>query len=127
MNTERFFAANSIALLAHTLTQPIDMCKTRAQILQEGKGFTGIGFGRGIHWQNIMRETYAAGGGLKKFYSKFDAFFMRTVTYTTFRVWGFLYFYDWWNKDPRRAPRYDFYAACGLLGGFAGGFLSNPF
>ena len=52
---------------------------------------------------------------------------MRTVSYTTFRVWGFLYFYDWWNTDPRRAPRYDFYAACGFLGGFVGGFLSNPF
>lgn len=31
-----------------------------------------------------------------------DAFFMRTVAYTTARIWGFLYFYDWINPDPRR-------------------------
>lgn len=43
-----------------------------------------------------------AGGGLKKFYSSFDAFFLRTVGYTTARVWSFLYFYDWINPDPRR-------------------------
>lgn len=80
----------------------MDMVKTRAQMLQEGKGFVGIGFRRGFHCTNIFNEIYAAGGGLRKFYSNLDAFFMRTVAYTTARTWGFLYFYDWINPDPRR-------------------------
>lgn len=102
MNKERFIAANSIALITHALTQPFDLAKTRAQILQEGKGYTGIGFGRGFHTTNIIAETFAAGGGLAKFFSSFDAWAIRTVSYTTARVWGFLYFYDWINPDPRR-------------------------
>ena len=69
----------------------------------------------------------AAGGGYRKFYSKLDAFFLRTVTYTTARVWGFLYFYDWINPDARRQARPDFYAYAGVAGGLAGGILSNPF
>ena len=80
----------------------MDMVKTRAQILQEGKGHTGIGWKRGIHCINLFNETLAAGGGYKKFYSKLDAFAIRTMTYTTARIWGFLYFYDWINPDPRR-------------------------
>jgi len=78
------------------------LVKTRSQILAEGKNFVGLGFGRGIHGFNVYTDTMNAGGGFKKFYSKFDAFFMRTVTYTTARVWGFLYFYDWINPDARR-------------------------
>ena len=71
-------------------------------MLQEGKTFTGIGFRKGLHGINIFNEIYNTGGGLKQFYSKFDAFFMRTVGYTTARVWSFLYFYDWINPDARR-------------------------
>lgn len=44
MNKDRFFAANALALITHSLTQPFDMVKSRAQILQEGKGFNGIAF-----------------------------------------------------------------------------------
>jgi hypothetical protein len=55
-----------------------------------------------LHSINVFNDIYAAGGGWKKFYSSFDAFFLRTVTYTTARVWGFLYFYDWINHDARR-------------------------
>lgn len=71
-------------------------------MLQEGKGFIGIGFKRGVFCGNIFNEIHAAGGGYKKFYSSLDAFFLRTVAYTTARVWGFLYFYDWINPDARR-------------------------
>jgi|TARA_B110001450_G_scaffold229062_1_gene229390 hypothetical protein len=102
MNKDRFVAANAIALVTHTLTQPMDMVKTRSQLLQEGKGFTGIGFARGFHGTNVFNDIIAAGGGYRKFYSKFDAFALRTVTYTTARIWGFLYFYDWINPDSRR-------------------------
>lgn len=44
MNKERFLAANAMAFLTHGLTQPLDLIKTRAMMLQEGKLFTGIGF-----------------------------------------------------------------------------------
>ena len=103
------------------------MVKTRTQMLQEGKGFTGIGFRRGLHSANVFNDIKAAGGGLRKFYSSLDAFFLRTVAYTTARTWGFLYFYDWINPDSRRQARADFYGYAGLAGGLVGGYLSNPF
>lgn len=108
-------------------TQPLDMVKTRTQMLQEGKGFTGIGFRRGLHSINVFNDIQAAGGGLKKFYSSLDAFALRTFAYTTARVWGFLYFYDWINPDARRQARTDFYVYAGVAGGLLGGFVSNPF
>lgn len=139
-------AANGIALITHAAvsienikndkviinfliyqTQPMDLVKTRVQILQEGKTFHGLGFQKGMHGINVYNETFAAGGGLRKFYSKFDAFFLRTVAYTSARVWGFLYFYDWINPDARRQARADFYAYAGIAGGLVAGFLSNPF
>jgi hypothetical protein len=95
-------------------------------MLQEGKTFSGIGFQRGLHSVEVFNETFNAGGGLRKFYSKLDAFVIRTMAYTTARVWGFLYFYDWINPDPRRQARNDFYAYAGIAGGLAGGILSNP-
>jgi solute carrier family 25 (mitochondrial oxoglutarate transporter), member 11 len=127
MNVDRFFAANAMALITHAVTQPMDLVKTRAQILQEGKGFTGIGFSRGFHGVNIFNDTLAAGGGYKKFFSKLDAWAIRTVSFTTFRLWGFLYFYDWLNPDPRRQAKPDFYLYAGIAGGVAGGILCNPF
>jgi solute carrier family 25 oxoglutarate transporter 11 len=75
----------------------------------------------------VFAETLRAGGGYKKFYGSWDAFALRTVAYTTCRVGGFLYFYDWLNPDPRRQARPDFYAYAALGGGLAAGFLSNPF
>lgn len=95
-------------------------------MLQEGKGFTGIGFRRGLHSINVFNDIYAAGGGMRKFYSSLDAFFLRTVTYTTARIWGFLYFYDWINPDARRQAKPDFYAYAGIAGGLAAGIISNP-
>lgn len=52
---------------------------------------------------------------------------MRTVAYTTARVWGFTYFYDKLNKDPRRLARPDFYVTAGIAGGFVAGVATNPF
>jgi hypothetical protein len=75
----------------------------------------------------VLNETYAAGGGIKKFYSSWDAFAIRTLTYTTARIWGFLTFYDWINPDARRVARLDFYAYAALAGGAMGGLLANPF
>jgi len=49
-----------------------------------------------------MSDTFNAGGGWRKFYSSMDAWALRTVSYTTARIWGFLYFYDWINPDARR-------------------------
>jgi hypothetical protein len=51
---------------------------------------------------------------------------LRTVTYTTARIWGFLYFYDWINPDARRQSKPDFYAYAGIAGGLAAGIASNP-
>ena len=62
-----------------------------------------------------------------KFYSKLDAYLLRTFTYTTARIWGFLYFYDMVNHDPRREARADFYVYAGMAGGLAAGVVANPF
>jgi dicarboxylate transporter 10 len=55
-----------------------------------------------------------------------DAFFFRTAAYTTARVWGFTYFYDKVNKDPRRTAKPDFLVPAGLLGGAIAGVVTNP-
>ena len=57
---------------------------------------------RGWYPMQIAEEIYNSGGGLRKFYTSIDAFVIRTFAYTTARTWGFLYFYDWINPDPRR-------------------------
>jgi len=126
MNWERFAAANTMALITHTLTQPLDLVKTRAQSLQEGKLHTGIGFNRGWHGFSIFNEIHATGGGIRKFYTSLDGFLARTMAYTTARVWGFCYFYDWINPDPRRTARIDYYIMAGVTGGFLAGVASNP-
>lgn len=126
MNKERFIAANAMALITHTATQPLDLVKTRSQMLQEGKLFTGIAFQRGWHPIQIANEIYAAGGGLRSFYTSLDGFFVRTLAYTTARTWGFLYFYDKLNPDPRRTARLDWMIMAGVAGGFTAGVLTNP-
>ena len=127
MNKERFIAANAIALITHGALQPLDLIKVRSQMLQEGKTFNGLAFQRGVHPTLLFNEIYAAGGGYKKFWTSFDGFFARTVAYTSARVWGFLYFYDWVNHDPRRVARWDFFMYAGLAGGMVAGVLTNPF
>ena len=74
----------------------------------------------------MLDDIHKAGGGFKKFYTGFDGFVARTVTYTTARVWGFLYFYDKLNSDPRRTARIDWHIMASLAGGIAAGFVSNP-
>lgn len=51
---------------------------------------------------------------------------MRTLGYTTTRVWAFSYFYDKLNKDPRRVARIDYFLYAGILGGVTAGVLTNP-
>lgn len=52
---------------------------------------------------------------------------LRTVSYTTARVWAFCYFYDKVNTDPRRIARPDYFVAAGLTGGLVAGLVTNPF
>jgi hypothetical protein len=51
---------------------------------------------------------------------------LRTVSYTTARVWAFCYFYDKVNPDPRRIARPDAFVAAGLTGGLLAGIVTNP-
>lgn len=55
-----------------------------------------------------------------------DGFLARTVGYTTARVWGFCYFYDWINPDPRRTARLDYMIMAGVTGGLVAGIATNP-
>jgi len=104
----------------------MDLVKVRAQMMQEGKTYNGVGFQRGFEPFYIFDEIHRAGGGLRKFYSGLDGWFARTIAYTTARVWGFCYFYDWINPDPRRCARPDYYIMAGIAGGFVAGVASNP-
>jgi hypothetical protein len=88
-------------------------------MLQEGKRFTRIVFRRALHIIDVFNDIYAEGGGIKKFYSSFGAFLLRTVVNTTTRIWGYLSFYDWINPDARRQPKPDFYAYTGIEVGLA--------
>lgn len=63
---------------------------------------------------------------MKQFYTGIDGFLIRTCTYTTARVWSFLYFYDWINPDPRRVARPDWMVEAGLAGGALAGLITNP-
>lgn len=127
MNLERFWAANTIALITHGVTQGLDLIKVRQQMLQEGKTFHGLGFQRGDNPIAVFNEISLQGGGMKKFYTSYEGFLARTVLYTTARTGCFLYFYDWINKDPRRYARPDrlFYAA--VPAGLIAGIVTNPF
>lgn len=51
---------------------------------------------------------------------------MRTFAYTTARIGAFGYFYDRFNKDPRRVARIDYFMFAGILGGFTAGVVTNP-
>lgn len=102
MNKDRFIAVNAMALLTHTITQPLDCVKTRAQMLAEGKTFIGAGYQKGIHGTKVFTEIMNTGAAARHFYSSIDAFLARTVAYSTARVGCFLYWYDLMNHDPRR-------------------------
>lgn len=95
-------------------------------MMQEGKVYTGLAFQRGFHPGAIFNEINEAGGGLRSFYTNYHSFFIRTVTYTTARVWAFLKFYDWINPDPRRCARPDYYIMAGMAGGMVAGVVTNP-
>jgi len=126
MNKERFFAANTMALITHGLTQPFDLVKTRAQVMQEGKSFTGLGFQKGFQPGPMLEEIHRSGGGMRRFYTSLDGFVAKTMVYTTARIWSFLYFYDWLNPDPRRTARIDWNIMAATAGGLVAGVLFNP-
>lgn len=123
---ERFFVANTIALITHTVTQQFDLIKVRSIMLQEGKTYNGMGYTRGYNGFQLYREIVSQGGGYKKWFTSYEGFLTRTLTYTTSRVWAYLYFYDRLNKDPRRHARPDRTAMAGVAGGVIAGIVSNP-
>lgn len=126
MNLERFWAANAIALITHSITQGLDLVKVRAQMLQEGKTYNGLGFNRGDNPGLILQEISRQGGGIKKFYTSYEGFLTRTIAYTTIRTSCFLYFYDWINHDPRRYAKPERLLYSAIPAGLVAGILTNP-
>lgn len=119
--------ANGIALLTHGITQGLDLVKVRQMMLQEGKTFHGLGYQRGDNAMNLFNEISKQGGGMKKYYSSYEGFFLRTTAYTSVRVAAFLYFYDWINHDPRRYARPDRLMFAAIPAGLVTGIVTNPF
>lgn len=64
---------------------------------------------------------------MKKFYTSYEGFAIRTVGYTTVRTASFLYFYDWFNKDPRRYARPEMLLYTAIPAALITGVLTNPF
>lgn len=126
MNRQRFYVANALALVTHTITQPFDLLKVRSMMLQEGKTFNGLGLYRGYNPYQLFTEISEAGGGYKTWFTSLDGFVARTVAYTTARTSAYLYFLDWINKDPRRYPRPERQIPAGIAGGFVAGIITNP-
>lgn len=126
MTKERFYVANTIALITHAITQPFDLVKVRSLMLQEGKTFYGVAFQRGYNPVQVFEEISKQGGGYRTWFTNYTGFLARTLTYTTSRVWAYLYFYDRLNKDPRRHARPDRTAMAGVAGGLLAGVVSNP-
>jgi len=126
MNFERFCAANTIALVTHAITQPMDLVKVRSQLLQEGKPFNGLFFQKGFSPSRVFNEIHATGCGVRGMFCGMDGWLTRTIGYTTARLWGFLYFYDKINPDPRRNARIDWHIMAGTAGGLVAGVLTNP-
>ena len=126
MTRERFVTANLVALITHAVVQPLDLIKTRAQMMQEGKTFNGMGIQRGYNSYQIMHSINKAGGSYKTWYTSFEGFAARTVAYTTARVSAYLWFFDRLNHDPRRYARPDRQIMAGIAGGLIAGILTNP-
>jgi hypothetical protein len=126
MTKERFLAANVLALITHTVTQPFDLIKVRCQMLQEGKTFYGLGIQRGYNSYQIFHEINKAGAGYKTWFTSWEGFFARTFAYTTARVSAYLWFFDRLNKDPRRYARPDRQIMAGVAGGLIAGIITNP-
>lgn len=126
MNKERFVAANVLALITHSITQPLDLLKVRAQMLQEGKNFNGMGIQRGYNPYQLYTEIAQAGATYKTWFTSWEGFLARTLTYTTARISCYLWFFDRLNKDPRRYARPDRQIMAGIAGGLVAGVLTNP-
>jgi hypothetical protein len=64
---------------------------------------------------------------MKKFYTSFEGFALKTVAYNSVRISSFLYFYDWIIHDPRRYAKPDKLMMAALPAGLIAGVLTNPF
>lgn len=126
MNKDRFFAANIVALVTHAITQPLDLLKVRAQMLQEGKTYNGMGIQRGYNTYRLFSEINKSGAGYKTWFTSWEGFLARTFSYTTARLSCYLWFFDRLNKDPRRYARPDRQAIAGIAGGLIAGIITNP-
>jgi hypothetical protein len=126
MNKDRFVAANVLALITHAITQPLDLIKVRAQCMQEGKTFNGLGIQRGYNSYQLFSEISHAGGAYKTWYTSYEGFFLKTFAYTNARIGAYLWFFDRLNHDPRRYARPDRQIMAGIAGGLVAGFLTNP-
>lgn len=95
-------------------------------MLQEGKIYQGLGWQRGDSPTRIFGEISMQGGGMKKYYTSYEGFLLKTVGYTTARVSAFLYFYDWINHDPRRYAKPEKLLYSAIPAGLIAGIVTNP-
>jgi hypothetical protein len=64
---------------------------------------------------------------MKKFYTSYEGFAMKTIAYNSVRVSAFLWFYDRVQSDPRRYAKPEKLLGAAIPAGVVAGILTNPF
>ncbi|CDW72367.1 UNKNOWN [Stylonychia lemnae] len=109
MNRKIFIAANTISVITHAITQPIEMVRIRSQMLQEGEKLMGIGTKKdGIHSKFLKRST------------------KQVADFFNHKIFLLLIFLWQTNKDPRRIAKPDYMVFAGLAGGYFADVVTNP-
>jgi len=115
-----------LSVLTNVATAPLELLKVRAQLLQEGRFLHGFGMERGVPVGKLLAEIIESGSGIKGMYTGFDTLLMRGLWLGGWRSYFWSFFYNHYNKDPRRAPHYSVGSFASFLGGFCAGVVNNP-
>jgi len=115
-----------LGVVSNILTAPFELVKVRSQLLQEGRRLHGYGAERGVPSIRIFYEVMDSGVGVKGLFTGYDSLLWRGIWGSSWRTYFWCYFYNHFNKDPRRAPHWAIGTWASFLGGFCAGVITNP-
>jgi solute carrier family 25 oxoglutarate transporter 11 len=115
-----------LGVVTNIITAPFELVKVRSQLLQEGRRLHGYGAERGVPSIRIFYEVIDSGVGIRGLFTGFDSLLMRGLWGGSWRTYFWCYFYNSFNKDPRRAPHWSLGSSASFLGGYCAGFITNP-
>ena len=115
-----------IGVVSNIVTAPFELVKVRSQLLQEGRRLHGYGAERGVPCIRVFYEVIDSGVGLRGLFAGYDSLLIRGLWGSSWRTYFWCYFYNHFNKDPRRAPHIPVGTWASFLGGYCAGFITNP-